>query len=44
MVTDRGGDATDSPDVLLIVQGEAGYPNTLQLPAERGAGSNGIGG
>ena len=44
VVTDGRGDAADAQDVLLVVKGKAGGPDSSQFPVEGGGGSNGIGG
>jgi len=44
MVPDRSGDTTNALDVLLVVNGEAGRPDSGHLPVEFGAGNNGING
>ncbi len=44
MVSDRSGETADSLDMLLIVHGEAGCPNTRKFPKEIDAGGDGIGG
>ncbi len=43
MVPDRGGDAADTLDVLLVVNGKTGCPDARRLPAEGGRGGNGLG-